>query len=1695
MNGFQLLTKIFSEGATSEVILDHLLTMIFWRRVKRTGMSKHCQRVQGSTSKLKKRNKKNYDRLQSDESIRQDLTSSKSDSEQEKMNTKKGSSNKNHEVSSEEVVIETQETGDVSPAPQGITEELPQAILKTSEPLRSTSNSPASRTGNSVFDSHDTCDDHGLMKEVQVDEEMETETCVSDESPVLTVSITPVDNIVPALKRPPLPHGAGTNKKSDRVESHNEKEREIGNDKEVNEVASSYPRQLHSPSLPLPIKKKDKSSLLSLSIFSWKKENRSSKDPKDRERDKDSDTSSLHSGKPSPQLQPMDSSLDFDIPPLNLSSTVTKLSLKKMDRSIGRVEEEEEDSIDNGPIHDDNKDDEGGDDYSDEEDEENHEEGEVNDEREVAWLPSYGGRWEGSADEVETIHIPQALSVLFATLPLVPSYSLEAAQISVRAVERAIAFSSSENSSLPLSSKAGNSSTLMYSRKFPENLDVVGFIKQEKGDVINDESGIHTARSAKSVEGNSLTARSAKSLDFEEMYQNMAAEYLNSDISTIVETLKEKGKSEKSGKRKSYHKDKEGNNKDKSSSGEAAGGSTISASNASLIYDQKDWLPWLSDCILHHKEKTNNEYMLQQQQYLNNSRSFFPDNESLLEESNLEKDPVYRRKNSDSSNPSRSRATTGSSSHGMSRGHNTPRYEDENDDEEVVLFRSSSKESFKKGGSLIIGREGLTDDELYRGNYNQQQLRQLQEERESQLRWQADQVQKLRLSFSTPLLSLIHKLLVRDMRMNPTGARAWQSLLFLPLTNLLAHEVQVVILYDLLEVFERYPIGSIEVVLNIFKNMANLLSQLLLKCDISLEFCVKTIQSIHALSYKCPPNIRSRIQETKLPNVRNAYVYRVITQASTHRDAGLPGQVNALQSIQSSLTRYVTTTKTEIKELSDKNVLVLLLDMFLEASSKYQTHMDVYYQLLSTALPDKNSTIVEGTGPNTSSRSHNIIDQINFDTFDGDDNGDVFENDVRGEIHGEIASDQISSIFNSMGHNSPPLKRTSSDTPTRSKDIFFLSSSPDSLKKRSSSNVEDVYDTTEPTSTSTNTNTPSVGVGPATTTTISSTILRSPFTFRRSASPASITNAMTFNSAIVTSNRLSSPRKDSPGVTTTTISPLHQRSLTTSPSVNDKDKAEKQPSRRLSGRLAAGILATLSGSNFSNPMGTASGVGGVLEGDSQYPNLPPSPPPTAQIPTTIMVNNIIVSSRPRNPYDDGNAPWTSTMDSTEYPSSINYQGSVDKDSDTSNHSKSSRSYDKHEISDADDDVKNLTTDPTIVFNLANTQRNIMIDILFIVQNCIGVASFDCRKFVTTILQTLPGDDYSLMVSAFILSYRYPNSLPNMHSMSSNSNVHGGVATTVPPLHMAALGTSYQGLSNQHPILSNSGVISNIGEKTNEKGDKGSWWGGLWNSTSNSSNTKGTLLPSNILADEDMESGTSPTSSQNGRSNNNNQSVLEKEMSNSLAGVPISDESIDNSGKNSNEVKDMSNTRFSSDVNLLLNSYNSTIAEPNSGNHQGCDDSTKLRTLVDNVVDSSETKTGSIIFPNQNLMSQNNVPANDITSSDDELCATANYGTYYARLDNAHLNSINEVNPDIPSSTLISISSAQNGIKNNNSDFDNKTVTAAVNHIFIRPTNNASFIDWFCNRDNLVLRQTLRIRVDKELKPLTKRLEKAQVFSN
>lgn len=141
----------------------------------------------------------------------------------------------------------------------------------------------------------------------------------------------------------------------------------------------------------------------------------------------------------------------------------------------------------------------------------------------------------------------------------------------------------------------------------------------------------------------------------------------------------------------------------------------------------------------------------------------------------------------------------------------------------------------------------------------------------------------------------------------PGSHRKWGTVFFLPATHPSAPAVQSLLLSSCLEVFENHfhPIEGIDIALNVFKNMSELLSSLLVKANVPLSFIVEAIQSMHALTYKCSPNIRARLHETKLSDVRNAYVCRTLVSTDMTGGGGndLYVRVNALKDIQSSLLR------------------------------------------------------------------------------------------------------------------------------------------------------------------------------------------------------------------------------------------------------------------------------------------------------------------------------------------------------------------------------------------------------------------------------------------------------------------------------------------------------------------------------------------------------------------------------------------------------------------------------------------------------------------------------------------------------------------------------------------------------------------------------------------------------------------------
>lgn len=180
--------------------------------------------------------------------------------------------------------------------------------------------------------------------------------------------------------------------------------------------------------------------------------------------------------------------------------------------------------------------------------------------------------------------------------------------------------------------------------------------------------------------------------------------------------------------------------------------------------------------------------------------------------------------------------------------------------------------------------------------------------------------------YSNPIYTLVRKLLLQDMVSNkPSSVRRWNELFRISMPEL--NGIQERLLEDLFGVMQNLSefCEDTNSTLNVLKNIASLLEQALEKADLSLPFCVKVVQALHSLAYNCAPEIRSRIKETSVLEIRKNYVVRCLLDNTQDYYT----KVAAISEIASPLQGYISST--DSKPLSDVNVVMMVLGMLVEA--------------------------------------------------------------------------------------------------------------------------------------------------------------------------------------------------------------------------------------------------------------------------------------------------------------------------------------------------------------------------------------------------------------------------------------------------------------------------------------------------------------------------------------------------------------------------------------------------------------------------------------------------------------------------------------------------------------------------------------------------------------------------------------------
>mmetsp|Transcript_22021 Transcript_22021/g.37276 ORF Transcript_22021/g.37276 Transcript_22021/m.37276 type:complete len:3228 (-) Transcript_22021:12-9695(-) len=181
--------------------------------------------------------------------------------------------------------------------------------------------------------------------------------------------------------------------------------------------------------------------------------------------------------------------------------------------------------------------------------------------------------------------------------------------------------------------------------------------------------------------------------------------------------------------------------------------------------------------------------------------------------------------------------------------------------------------------------------------------------------------------FADPLLGLVQVVLTIDMVKKPSSSRKLYDILKLPVPE--ARDEQLTILLDLLHSvnFHQQYNTDYNTCMNLLRNLSAFLEKVLMKCEISLEFCIQSVHTLDSLVYRAPPEVRNKVKDTLLPEVRNAYVTYCLVQ----RAESVWPRITALAEMHSSVLNLILSGET--RSIYDHQVFLLLLELFLQAST------------------------------------------------------------------------------------------------------------------------------------------------------------------------------------------------------------------------------------------------------------------------------------------------------------------------------------------------------------------------------------------------------------------------------------------------------------------------------------------------------------------------------------------------------------------------------------------------------------------------------------------------------------------------------------------------------------------------------------------------------------------------------------------
>ena len=207
-------------------------------------------------------------------------------------------------------------------------------------------------------------------------------------------------------------------------------------------------------------------------------------------------------------------------------------------------------------------------------------------------------------------------------------------------------------------------------------------------------------------------------------------------------------------------------------------------------------------------------------------------------------------------------------------------------------------------------------------------------------------------SYTGPLLDLVQTLLLMVFSWKPASAAKYLSEIFL-LSVPGTLEVQSIVLFDLLGSIESLTLRPTTASVNVLRNFLFVFGQLPEKTELSKDFCLQVLHVLHSLGYYSSPEIRQRMKETGVTELRNVFVcnfiflhqldlrmqrsYRSDQEAAKQLAAAGRGErveslyltVTSLKELEPSLVAYLSSTDSKL--LTDSQVMYIVLGIFCDA--------------------------------------------------------------------------------------------------------------------------------------------------------------------------------------------------------------------------------------------------------------------------------------------------------------------------------------------------------------------------------------------------------------------------------------------------------------------------------------------------------------------------------------------------------------------------------------------------------------------------------------------------------------------------------------------------------------------------------------------------------------------------------------------